>query len=186
MNVQQLDLFPSRIVAAPPDTINMDAARVKSTIEFYSTPLTSSELQKALPSMSKDRIYAALCLLHKEGEIGWASRATVPPVSRATQEVELLSDNDSEVARPDEEEGSPTVKVKAFKKSNSDLFYNYVCWGKQKSKRAYLGGGNVETPLAQIYKAIAEKAIAEGRFSDCQTRSDYYRVIGQLKSEVEF
>lgn len=187
MKVQQLDLFPSRIVSPSPDTIDMDAACVKSAIEYLNYPATSKDLENAMPSMSKDRIYAALCLLHKQGEIGWVSRATFPPVSRATQEVEPAPDNDSEVARPIDDEGSPTVKVKAFKKAGSELYYNYVCWGKEKSQRAYLGGGNVETHLAQVYKAIAEEAILEGRFEGCQTRTDYYRVIGELKSsEVDF
>ncbi|MEB3277753.1 MAG: hypothetical protein VKK42_02380 [Lyngbya sp.] len=184
MNAQQLTLF-KQTPKPEIDTLHFDICNVRSAIKGSEIPLTSPEIAK-ICGISRDRVYHALRELHNQGEIGWMSRATVPPVSRATSEPEQPNINVSEVARPDNEGGSPTVKVKAFKKSGSELFYNYICWGKEKSERAYLGGGNTDTHLAKVYKAKVEAAIIEGRFSGCQSRSDYYRVIGQLKSEVEF
>ncbi|WP_413160081.1 hypothetical protein ACL6C3_16820 [Capilliphycus salinus ALCB114379] len=184
MNAQQLTLFKQTLPKPDPDTLQADICSVKSAIESSKIPLTSPEISK-ISGISRSRVFAALVELHKQGEIGWASRAE-PEGSRATDEPEQPTVNTFEVARPDENGGSPTVKVKAFKKSDSELFYNYVCWGKEKSDRAYLGGGNVDTHLAKIYKAKVETAIATGRFDGCVTRSDYYQVINQLKSEVEF
>ncbi len=187
MNPQQLTLF--HVPAPPEDTLYKDASRVASTIKYQARPLTSTELKKLLPDMSGDRIYHALSLLHKEGEIGWMSRATWQEMSRATCELEtkLQEQSSRQVARPKSRKVArpkPTLKVKAFLKGGSDnRFYYWLCKGNL--RLAYIGGrvGSVE---GRQNKAAVELAIAQGRFDRCQTHADYKAVINQVKLEAVF
>lgn len=182
--VGQLSLFPSRIVDQPPDTIEMDMCRVRSIIEFYPYPLTSADIQKALPSMSKDRIYHALCQLHKQGEIGWASRATDRGDGRATSNPEPLQEADSQVARPTKTEVARPLKVKGFLKGKSNAYYNWLVSGNKRI--CYVGEGEASSSQAKIHKLAIEQGISSGRFAGCETKTDYQRIVNQIKSEVEF
>ena len=187
MNPQQLTLF--HVPAPHEDTLYKDASRVASTIKFEKRPLTSAELQKLLPDMSKDRIYHALSLLHKEGEIGWMSRATWEEMSRATCELEATTEKDysRQVARPKHPKVARpkrTLKVKAFLKGGSDnRFYYWLCRGNV--RLAYIGG-RVGSAEGRQNKAAVELAIASGRFEGCQLPADYKAVINQVKLEAEF
>lgn len=187
MNPQQLSLF--HVPSPPEDTLYKDASRVASMVKFEGRPLTSTELQKLLPELSKDRIYHALSLLHKQGEIGWMSRATWEENSRATCELEtkLQEQSSRQVARPKSlKVARPklTLKVKAFLKGGSDnRFYYWLCKGNL--RLAYIGGrvGSVE---GRQNKSVVELAIAQGRFEGCQTHADYKAVINQVKLEAVF
>ncbi len=188
MNPQQLNLFH---VPKPPDedTLYKDASRVLSTMKFEGRPLTSTELQKLLPGLSKDRIYHALSLLHKDGDIGWISRATWQENGRATCELKPKTSRGSgrQVARPKKPQVArpkPTLKVKAFLKGGSDnRFYYWLCRGNL--RLAYIGGrvGSVE---GRHNKATIDAGILNGRFENCCTGEDFRNVIRALKAEAEF
>lgn len=184
---QQLNLLHQPTPQA--DTQHQDACRVRGALEHLERPLTSTDLKNFLPDMSKERIYHGLSLLHKQGEIGWMSRATFEKMSRATCELKakLKEQSSHQVARPKHPKVArpkPTLKVKAFLKGGSDSrFYYWLCRGNL--RLAYIGG-RVGSAEGRQNKSAVELAIAQGRFEGCQTPADYKSVINQVKLEAVF